>query len=122
MPAMDAKSKAPNFYENAASMSGPGAPGGPGGQPKPDAAASGEKVQNVKALLEVFKRMDKLEQDPDAKGMIQQMAQMAQQYMDKVQGGGKPAGAAPPPAPTSEGAAPGAEAAAGGGAPAPVPA
>lgn len=121
MPSADPKSKAPNFYENAASMSMPGAAAGGAGKP-PDAAASGEKVQNVKALLEVFSRMDKLEQDPEAKGMIQQMSSLAQQYMDKIQGGGKPQGAAPPPAADAGGAAPGGEAAAGGGAGMPVPA
>lgn len=119
----DSKSKAPNFYENAASM-GPGAPGGAGGQP-PKAGGggdSGEKVKNVTALLEVVQRLDKIEQDPELKKITQDIVSKTQEYMNKLQGGAKPAGAAPPPSPTGEGAAPGAEAAAGGGAPAPVPA
>lgn len=94
----DKKTQAPNFYQAAAGMSmpggGPGGPGGAGSKPGTGAAASGEKVNNVRTLLEVFRKMDKLETDPDAKALIQQMADTAQQYMDKIQGGAGGAGAA----------------------------
>lgn len=121
MPPTDSKSKAPNFYESAA-MSG-GAPGGaPGGGPKGPDSSSGEKVQNVKTLLEVVQKLDSMEQDPALKALTQQIVSATQQYMDKVQGGGKqPDGGAPPMAPMGGGAAPGA-APAGGAGMSPVPA
>lgn len=117
MPAADAKSKAPNFYESAASMGAM-----PGGA-KPDDADKGKKSENVAALLQVVQRIDSMEKDPDLKQLTQQIVSMTQQYMDKLQGGGKgPAGSAPPPAPTADGAAAGAAAAGGPGAGGPVPA
>lgn len=90
-------SKARNFYEAAAGMA-MGGPGGSSPAPKPAGAGdTGEKVSNVKALLEVFKKMDKLEADPEAKALIQRMSEIAQEYMQKVQGGGA-GGAATAPA------------------------
>ena len=79
--------KAPNFYELAAGMPSTGATGG---ESKPATAAgkSGEKVQNVKVLLEVFAKMDKQEDDPEAKDMIRQMSDIANKYMQKLEGGG----------------------------------
>jgi hypothetical protein len=108
--------KLPNFYSQVGDMYA----GGGAGKPKPAAGAdAGEKVTNVKALLEVFKKMDKMENDPAAKDIIQQMATLAQSYMDKVQGGGAGAGTPPPAAGTSTGTeagmSPGAAAGAGAG-------
>jgi hypothetical protein len=81
---------APSFYSAAAGMKpgGPGgdAAGGPGGAGTP-AGQSGEKVKNVKVLLEVYDKMEKQEEDPEAKAMIQQMADLAKQYMTKLEGG-----------------------------------
>jgi hypothetical protein len=100
------KTKAPNFYEAAASMPG-AAGGGAGGDKGGSAASMSEKVSNVQALLEVFKKMDKLETDPDAKGMIQKMSDLAQEYINKIQKpatGAAPAtgaGASPPPPPAT---------------------
>ena len=86
--------QAPSFYSAAASMDGygakPGAKGGAGGQS--GQAQTGEKVQNVKVLLEVFAKMDKLEQDAESKALIQQMSDIAKQYLDKIEGGDKGAG------------------------------
>lgn len=95
------KDKAPNFYEAAAQMSGVDGKGAAAGGPAP-AADPAEKVTNVQALLEVFKKMDKIENDPDAKALIQQMSEIAQQYLTKVQtpGGGKGASAGGPNAPS----------------------
>lgn len=110
--------KLPNFYSQVGDMYA----GGGAGKPKPAAGAdSAEKVTNVKALLEVFKKMDKMESDPAAKDIIQQMATLAQSYMDKVQGtGGAGAGATPPAAGTATGTeagmSPGAAASGAGGA------
>src|ERR1700675_1959954 len=84
---------APSFYAKAGEMAaadkrGAGAVTAQG--------QSGEKVKNVKTLLEVFDKMDKLEQDPENKTLIQQMADMAKQYMTKLEGGGKPGPAGAP--------------------------
>jgi len=97
--------QAPSFYSAAASMDGYGAkpkPGGQGGQS--GRAQMGEKVQNVKVLLEVFAKMDKLEQDAESKALIQQMSDIAKQYLDKIEGGDKGAGKKGPEAepPTGE--------------------
>lgn len=120
----DSKSKsgsppAPSFYSAAAGMAQSGAGADKGGAGTP-AGQAGEKVKNVKVLLEVFEKMDKLEQDPEAKTLIQQMADMAKQYMTKLEGGksdkpgtpatgeaGSGAGAgSPPPVPPPGGGAP----------------
>lgn len=71
----------------------PDSPGGSstaGGQ-------DGEKVKNVEVLLEVFQKMDKLEQDADKKAMIQSMVDTAKKYLDALKGMDKkgPAGAPP---------------------------
>lgn len=102
-------SKAPNFYEVAATMSAPGTRGAKApGTPGASGADATEKAQNVRALLEVFKKMDKLESDPAAKDIIQQMSTLAQKYMDTVTGGpgsgtGKAPGAPASPAPAASG-------------------
>ena len=101
------KTKAPNFYEAAASMPGAAGGGDKGAAGGGSAASMSEKVSNVQALLEVFKKMDKLETDPDAKGMIQKMSDLAQEYINKIQKpatGAAPAtgaGASPPPPPAT---------------------
>ncbi len=89
---------APSFYSAAAGMAGKKPPAADGGAGTP-AGQSGEKVKNVEVLLEVFQKMDKQEQDPDAKAMIQSMVDTAKKYLDKLKGGesakGGPAGAPP---------------------------
>jgi len=77
---------APSFYSAAASMQGkpPDAGGGagtPGGQ-------QGEKAKNVQVLLEVFDKMDKLEEDASKKKLIQSMADIAKEYMQMLEGKG----------------------------------
>jgi len=90
---------APSFYSAAAGMEGKKPPPPPpdGGGAGTPAGQSGEKVKNVEVLLEVFQKMDKQEQDPDAKAMIQSMVDTAKKYLDKLKGGesakGGPAGA-----------------------------
>lgn len=83
---------APSFYTTAAKMAqaqgGAGGAGGESGKPGTQAGQSGEKVRNVKVLLEVFDKMDKLEQDQSGKDMIRQMADLAKQYMEKLEGKG----------------------------------
>ena len=74
-----------------------------GGGKKPDSGAApntaggaqGEKVKNIQVLLEVFGKLEKGEEDPDSKAMIQSMADTAKKYLDKLQGNDKkgPAGA-----------------------------
>jgi hypothetical protein len=121
---------APSFYSAAAGMDGgkkPG-PGGPEGGAGTPEGQSGEKVKNVEVLLEVFQKMDKLEQDPDNKAMIQSMVDQAKKYLDKLKGmdtgkgpaaapptgeagsGGPGAGSPPPPDAAMGGGAPGAAA------------
>lgn len=74
----------PSFYSAAASMEGkkpnPVGAGTPAGQ-------SGEKVKNVQVLLEVFDKMDKLEQDPSNKKLIQEMVDKAKEYLQMLEGG-----------------------------------
>lgn len=61
------------------------------------AGQSGEKVKNVEVLLEVFQKMDKLEQDADKKAMIQSMVDTAKKYLDALKGvDGKPGPAGQP--------------------------
>jgi hypothetical protein len=84
----------PSFYSAAASMDGKKPDSAPGASTP--AGQSGEKVKNVEVLLEVFQKMDKLEQEADNKAMIQSMVDMAKKYLDKlkgVDGKGGPAGA-----------------------------
>lgn len=120
--AADPKSKAPSFYQAAASMEAPGAPGagGKSNSPATGAGAAGEKVQNIKVLLEVFGKMDKLEDDQTNKDMIRQMSDLAQQYQKKLEGGGAGDGKPAAKSPTSDGApgagAPGGPGGAGAGA------
>lgn len=88
----------PGIYSAAAQMALQG--GGKAGSPSPTPGAGanqGEKLKNVQTLLEVFKKMDQIEDDPESKTMIQQMSDMAQKYSDKLQGkagDGKPAASA----------------------------
>jgi hypothetical protein len=76
---------APSFYSAAAGMDGNKQGTGAGGASTP-AGQSGEKVKNVETLLEVFAKMDKLEDDPDGKAMIQSMVDQAKKYLDKLKG------------------------------------
>jgi hypothetical protein len=136
MPDSSSKSKSgsgsmpmsPSFYSQAAKMEGGGKPGAKSTDPNTPGGAAGEKVKNVKVLLEVFDKMDKLEQDQAGKDVIRQMSDLAKQYMDKLEGKGpgtenKPpntgeAGSTPPPPPDATGGgagAPGGDAGAGGG-------
>src|ERR1039457_626424 len=73
----------PSFYSAAAGMDGK-KPADPGAGTS--AGQAGEKVKNVKVLLEVFDKMDKLEQEPENKTLIQQMVDMAKQYLNKLEG------------------------------------
>jgi hypothetical protein len=78
---------APSFYSAAAGMK----PGGAGDQPPgagTSAGQSGEKVKNVQVLLEVFDKMDKLEQDPTNKKLIQEMVDKAKEYLQMLEGKG----------------------------------
>lgn len=127
--AADSKSKAPSFYQAAASMDTPGAAGAAGGKsnsPATGAGAAGEKVQNIKVLLEVFGKMDKLEDDQTNKDMIRQMSDLAKQYQSKLEGGGAADGKPAAKSPTSDGGpgagAPGAPGGAGAGDSSAVPA
>ena len=77
----------PSFYAAAAGMKpGGDAAGAPGGAGTP-AGQSGEKVKNVQVLLEVFEKMDKLEQDEGNKKLIQEMVTKAKEYLAKLEGG-----------------------------------
>ena len=95
------KSLAPNFYQTAAGMSGSQAPGAAGagaggsgaGATSAASAGKGEKIANIRALLEVFKKMDSIESDPAAKDIIAQMATLAEKYMTQIEGGAAGAGA-----------------------------
>ena len=98
----DSKSKsgAPNFYSALAESAGggggaPGTGAGAGagmspGQSKPGTAdgKKGEKVQNIATLLEVFKKMDAMEDDPANKDLLQQMLNLGMQYKTRIEGGG----------------------------------
>ena len=58
-----------------------------------------DKVQSVTTLLEVLRKMERGESDQDAKDLLQQMASLAEQYMQKISpSGGKTAGTATGPA------------------------
>ena len=82
------KSKSlPNFYSAVGGMdkySGNSA----GKSPASSAADSGEKVKNVTTLLEVVKKMDAQESDPENKKLLEQVAGLVEQYMTKLQPGG----------------------------------
>lgn len=78
-----------------------GAPAG--GKSSTNAGKTGEKVENVKKLLEVFAQMDTLETDPEAKDMIKTMADTAKQYMAKLEGTGGGGSNSPVPAASSDG-------------------
>jgi hypothetical protein len=106
------KSKSlPNFYSAVGGMdrySGKQPPA----SPATSAADSGEKVKNVTTLLEVIKKMDAQESDPDNKKLLEQVAGLVEQYMTKLQPGGDKAKTG---APTGGEAGAGAGAGAGGG-------
>lgn len=107
-----AKPSAPSFYSTAGQMAA--GEGGKSNAPATEAGGQGEKIKNVKVLLEVFGKMDSLEQDQAGKDMIRQMSDLAKQYQQKLEGvggEGKPA-----KTPTSDGA-PGAGAPGGAGGP-----
>ena len=82
------KSKSlPNFYSAVGGMdkySGSAA----AKSPASSAADSGEKVKNVTTLLEVVKKMDAQESDPENKKLLEQVATLVEQYMTKLQPGG----------------------------------
>jgi hypothetical protein len=131
----DPKSKtaAPNFYSTLADSAAGGAGGAGGGpgmspdqsKPATQSGAKGEKAQNIATLLEVFKKMDSMEEDPAGKDILQQMLNLGMKYKAMVDGGagsaatgaaasagaGGPAGAgpagpgagAPPPSPMAGG-------------------
>jgi len=85
------KSKSlPNFYSAVGGMDKYSGAGGPGGAKPPatSAADSGEKVKNVTTLLEVVKKMDAQESDPENKKLLEQVAGLVEQYMTKLQPGG----------------------------------
>jgi hypothetical protein len=84
------KSKSlPNFYSAVGGMDKySGASGGGGKPPASSAADSGEKVKNVTTLLEVVKKMDAQETDPENKKLLEQVAGLVEQYMTKLQPGG----------------------------------
>jgi len=119
------KSSAPNFYSTLAESAGGRAPvaGGPGGmspaQSKPgtDSGKKGEKAQNIATLLEVFKKMDAMEDDPAGKDLLQQMLNLGMKYKTMIDGGpGAAGGAGAPPPPGPDASGPGA-----GGMPPPPP-
>lgn len=109
---------APSFYSAAASMKPSGMDGGKSNSPNTDPGAVGEKVKNIKVLLEVFDKLEKSEDDQSAKDMIRQMADLAKQYQSKLEGG---AGSGKPPAAAASDSGPGAGAPGGGGAGAGAP-
>src|SRR5271157_3476172 len=86
---------APSYYSSVAGMEGK-PPAGPAGGAATAGGQAGEKVKNVEVLLEVFAKMDKLEQDPSAKAMIQSMSDTAKKYLDQLQGADKKGPAAAP--------------------------
>jgi hypothetical protein len=89
----------PSFYSAAAGMKPGGAGAGepPAGSSTTGAGQQGEKVKQIEVLLEVFAKLDKQEQDPDGKAMIQAMVDQAKKYLDKIKGTeSKGPGAAPP--------------------------
>ena len=135
----DSKSKsgAPNFYSALAESAGggggaPGTGAGAGagmspGQSKPGTAdgKKGEKVQNIATLLEVFKKMDAMEDDPANKDLLQQMLNLGMQYKTRIEGGGGVGAGAEAGAPPGGGAGGGSAAGGmgagpGGGAPPPM--
>lgn len=129
--------KAPSFYEVAADMSGRGQAGASGSgsssgsgskSTAPNPSDPAEKARSIAALLEVFKKMSDLEEDPEAKALIRQMSDTALQYKTRIEGGpsaaqagaagaagaAPAAGAVPPPTPGAAGAGAGAGAGAAG--------
>ena len=83
----------PNFYTSMGQADAYSGKGQSKGADAQSAAKSGERVQQVQTLLEVVKKMDQAETDPEAKKITAQMVALAQQYMEKVQpAGGQPAG------------------------------
>jgi hypothetical protein len=77
----------PNIYSAASGMDGySDKPGGK--SPAKPAEDSGEKVRNVTTLLEVIKKMDAAESDPENKKLLEQVAGLVEQYMGKLQPGG----------------------------------
>lgn len=84
------KSKSlPNFYSAVGGMDKYS--GASGAKPPAQSAAdNGEKVKNVTTLLEVIKKMDALESDPENKKLLEQVAGLVEQYMSKLQPGAGP--------------------------------
>lgn len=77
----------PNFYSAVGGMdkySGKQ----PAASPAQSAADAGEKVKNVTALLEVVKKMDAMESDPENKKILEDIVQKVEMYMTKLQPGG----------------------------------
>ena len=107
------KSKSlPNFYSAVGGMDKySGKPGGDSASPAKSADDSGEKVKNVTVLLEVVKKMDAAESDPENKKILEGIVQQVEMYMTKLQPGGAGAGKA-----GAAGAAPGGSAGGAGGA------
>ena len=83
------KSKSlPNFYSAVGGMDKYSGTGNAAGKsPASSAADSGEKVKNVTTLLEVIKKMDAQEYDPENKKLLEQVAGLVEQYMTKLQPG-----------------------------------
>ena len=111
------KSKSlPNFYSAVGGMDKYSGDGGGGAKsPASSAADSGEKVKNVTTLLEVVKKMDAQESDPENKKLLEQVASLVEQYMTKLQPGGDKAKTGAPTGGEAGGGA-GAAGGAGGGA------
>ena len=83
------KSKSlPNFYSAVGSMDKYSGNAANAKSPASSAADSGEKVKNVTTLLEVVKKMDAQESDPENKKLLEQVATLVEQYMTKLQPGG----------------------------------
>ena len=83
------KSKSlPNFYSAVGGMDKYSGNAANAKSPASSAADSGEKVKNVTTLLEVVKKMDAQESDPENKKLLEQVASLVEQYMTKLQSGG----------------------------------
>jgi len=77
----------PNFYQAAGQMDAYSGTGAGKSANAKSAADAGEKVASVKTLLEVVRKMDGMEQDPEAKKLLEQVVSLVEQYMEKVQPG-----------------------------------
>jgi hypothetical protein len=97
-PSTSGKSKSlPNFYSAVGGMDKySGGAGGAGKSSTQSAADAGEKVKSVTTLLEVVKKMDAMENDPENKKLLEQVAGLVEQYMTKLQPGAGDAKSKPP--------------------------